>query len=179
MFPAKLETVQASRSGADLAMGDNMRAHTIDLLEDEEIVFESDQAVLTNRRLVAWKVDNPKPFREALVKDITRFEKISGGQENRIKPGLTSGALGIVLVAIQVLLPDAVSAIKSVMFLFGALGIIVGLHFISTTLLRLKPHTTVLFDVPGSKEIPVSFPGRDNPNADDLTRGFTRAKRGF
>ena len=160
-------------------MAENMSTHTIDLLEDEEIVFESDEAVLTNRRLIAWKGNNPEPFREALVKDITRFEKISGGQENRIKPGLTSGASGIALVAIQTVLPDGVSAIKSVMFLIGALGIIVGLHLVSTTLLRLKPHTTVLFDVPGSKEVPVSFPGRDNPKADDLTRGFTRAKRGF
>lgn len=154
-----------------------MEKRNLDLVDDEEILFEGGSAVLTSRRLLSRRKDRPSSG--VPLDGIAKTEKISGGQESRLRPGLASAGAGIVLIAIQWVLPDSTSTLQTLLFLAGSLGVILGLHMVLTTFLRLKPHTTVLFDVLGSKEIAVSFPGRDNPQAEELLRVFTRAKRGY
>lgn len=161
-----------------------MNANKVELAEGEKILFEADAAVLTNRRLVSYWKRAEKDARgpqEALLKDIASFKKINGGQESHLKLGLIAFAVGVVLTVIEVFLPslDNGQMLESILFLAGSLGIVGGLYFILRSVVRVKPNTTVFFQVPGAKDVPVTFPGRDNPKADELTRHFQRAKRGI
>jgi hypothetical protein len=64
------------------------------------------------------------------------------------------------------------------LFLAGSAGILVGFYLIIGSLMRIKPFTVVVFTVVGARDIPVHFPGQDNPDADHMTNLFTRTKRG-
>jgi hypothetical protein len=159
-----------------------MNANKVELAEGEKILFEADAAVLTNRRLVSYWKRADKDARgpqEALLKDIASFKKINGGQESHLKLGLIAFAIGAILTIIEVLVPSLGQMADSILFLAGSLGIVGGLYFILRSVVRVKPNTTVFFQVPGAKDVPVTFPGRDNPKADELTRHFQRAKRGI
>lgn len=65
------------------------------------------------------------------------------------------------------------------LFLGGAAGILIGIYLIIGSIMRIKPFTVVVFSVLGSRDIPVHFPGNDHPEADNMMRLFTRAKRGI
>ncbi len=67
----------------------------------------------------------------------------------------------------------------SISFLIGALALIFGFYYIAANYIRVRPHTVVVFQVPGGEDIPVKFPGWDNPDVETLTRRFVRAKRGM
>ncbi len=160
-----------------------------ELLEGERVILEKGPAVLTNKRLLAnWRsVDGQgeQPGDQAFLKDIASFKKLSGGQESRVKPGLGWLGLGIAIILAEVIFTTVVDLIpagtlaESILFLAGALALVVGLYMLQSSLFRTKPHTTVFFTVPGSPDIAVTFPGRNNPDADELTRQFVRAKRGL
>lgn len=156
-----------------------MNSLKLELLEGEEIILESGPAVLTDRRLLAnWKGTNGGRARDkANLEDISTFRKINGGKESRLKQGLMLGATGLILIALEAILPDLNSDIQFIVFMAGALATIMGFHFSLSSLLRIRPHTTVLFDVEGAKKIAVSFPGRDNPDADEFARVFGSTKR--
>ena len=158
-----------------------MNVRRFELLEGEEVLFESGPAVLTNRRLLAnWEGgDGGRASNEALLKDIASFEKINGGQDSRYKLAMQLGAIGVVLIAIEFSIPDPSKNVDALLFFFGSLGILGGAHFSLASLLRAKPQTTVLFATRSEKDVSVVFPGRDNPTADELTRRFLRAKRGL
>ena len=158
-----------------------MNERRIDLSEDEEILFESGPAVLTNRRLVG-NLGGAAPgdsWGEVLLKDVASFKKMSGGQESRLKLGLQSTGIGAVLVLLEILIQDLPTILENILFLAGALAVLVGAYLSMSSLFRVKPHTSVLFVIPGEKDAAVAFPGRDNPEADELTRRFVRAKRGL
>ena len=160
-----------------------MNSHNIgDLSENEEILFEGGTSVLTNQRLLAnWKPgNNAKPDDEVFLKDIADFRKINGGQQSRIKDGLIIGAVGAVLTLIEILFSSSLSdLLDTVLFLAGALGIVFGLYLVLRSFTRIKPHTTILFRVDGRRDIPVTFPGQNNPEADKLLRHYTRTKQGL
>lgn len=159
-----------------------MRESDIQLSNDEEIVFESDGAVLTNLRLITnWAARKKRANvpSEVLLRDVSGFQKIEGGQESRLHVGLPALLGGLVLNLFSLLVPQQVSWIENVLFLFGALAFIIGLYLTLTSLVRVKPHTTILFLVPGAVDVPVYFPGRENPKADQFTRSFVRTKRGL
>jgi hypothetical protein len=65
------------------------------------------------------------------------------------------------------------------MFLIGTLSLILGVYFSLSSLTRVRPHTTVLFQVPGGDDLPVYFPGKDNADAEKFGRQFARTKRGI
>ncbi len=67
----------------------------------------------------------------------------------------------------------------SISFLIGALALIFGFYYVAANFMRVRPHTVVVFQVPGGEDIPVKFPGWDNPDVETLTRRFVRAKRGM
>ena len=156
-----------------------MNSRKIDLLKGEKIIFESDPAVLTNRRLLAnWKGGrNGKASDEAHLSDIAKFEKIVGGQESRNARGLSAIAVGLVLMAASSAISNAQSTVQSIVFVAGALAVVIGFQFILTSLVRLKPHTTIFFETKSDKHIAISFPGRDNPQADEFARAYSRTKR--
>ena len=156
-----------------------MSTHRVDLLVGEKVLFDSEPAVLTNRRLMAnWKGgEGGGPSDEALLSDIVGFEKIDGGRERRLGRGLAIGAGGVVVVALAELIPELSSIIEGTIFLIGSVVAILGLYAILGDLLHMRPHTTIFFEVLGEGPIVVTFPGRSNPKADELTRLHVRAKR--
>ena len=156
--------------------------HREGLAEDEEIIFESETNVLTNQRLFAnWKSGtNAKPGDEAFLKDITDFRKITGGQVSRSKEGLIIGAVGVVFALVETFFGTSFpELIETIVFMIGALGIVIGLYLILRNFARMKPHTTIFFGVNGRTDMLVSFPGRDNPDADELIRHYSRTRRGL
>ena len=158
-----------------------MDGRTLDLEKDEEIVFEKGPAILTNRRLLVAR-RNAQPgsgFHEALLRDIATCEKISGGRESQMQPGMKTLGAGVAVGAIEFIIPRLSTLVASLFFLAGTIGVLIGLYLILGTVTRERPHTTVLFQVLEGNDIAVSFPQRDNPDADDLIRAFNRAKRGF
>ena len=159
-----------------------MNSRKEDLLENEEILFESETNVLTNQRLIAdWKSgSDAKPEDEVFLKDIIDFRTFSGGQDSRAKQGLQIGAAGIVLTLIEIFLSTSLpEVLDTILFMAGALGIVFGVYMVLRSFTRLRPHTTILFRVDGRRDIAVSFPGRNNPEADELIRQYTRNKRGL
>lgn len=65
------------------------------------------------------------------------------------------------------------------MFLVGAAAVLFGIYLIIGSAMRIRPFTVVVFTVVGARDIPVHFPGKDNPEADRMTNLFTRTKRGI
>ena len=156
-----------------------MDAHRIDLLANEEIIFESGSAVLTNQRLLVNSEDaaGDETSDEAFLRDIVSFQKVTGGQESRAKPGAQVLAVGAVLLAAEAVLPALPERLGAVVFLLGGVAVVIGVYLLLSSAFRVRPRTTVLFLVRGTREMAVVFPGRDNPEADELTRLFARARR--
>ena len=162
-----------------------MNKPKIDLPKDEKILFESGPAILTNQRLLAnWKGGDGKASDEALIKDIESFQKFNGGQEFRIGPALQFGAAGLTLTLVEFVIPDLPTIASGVLFLLGAIGIVTCVYMVLSSLLRVRPNTTIFFKIRGTLQDPntrivVSFPGHENREAEELTRRFARAKRGL
>ena len=153
-----------------------MQTRKIELQANERVLFESGSTVITNQRLLAnWTGrDGGRPKDSVALEDIAGYERVVGGQDSRMDKGLALGAGGTVLILFG-LIPGLPSAIENVAFLVGVVGAIFGVHFVLQSMIRLRPHTTLLFEV-GAKVIAISFPGRENPDADELARQFNRAK---
>ena len=150
-----------------------------ELLEDEEVLLENGPAVLTNQRLLAnWRESKGQEiWDEARLKEVANVRTVNGGVESRIQRGLAAGAIGIVLILSEAVVRNVSTTLGAVVFMVGALMFAYGLHVLIRSFLRQRPHTTLLFSVPGAKDIPVSFLGRDNPDAEELNRAFARARR--
>ena len=157
-----------------------MCALKMQLQRDEEVVFESERAVLTNRRLLA---NLDKKRKEDVTDDVSlgnvaTFKKTNSGRESRMSPGLKLLGGGLFAVFVQVVAMAALpSVVEMVLFLAGAIGIVMGLYLVMDSVLRVKPYTAVVFTIIGSRDVPVYFPGKDNPDADELARLYVRTKR--
>ena len=148
----------------------------------EEVLYQTERAVLTNKRLLASldRKSRNQTTDEADLKDISGFQKLSGGQESRMKQGVISLIIGLALTLIQVVLSGSVSyKIEGFFFMVSALAILIGIYLVLSSYMRIQPNTTVVFNVVGSRDIPVRFPGKDSPLADEMTRLFARTKRGL
>ena len=158
-----------------------MEAQNVTLQKDEQVVLEQDGAVVTDRRILALK-GAPGPaatWDEAGIKDVLTVQMLSGGQESRMEPGIKLAAVGGV-VAVAGALADTTLDLPrfvNLLFLVGLIAFMFGMYFIMSSLLRVKPHTSAFFVIPGRKDIRVSFPGRENAQADELMRAFARVKR--
>lgn len=163
-----------------------MCAVEVKLRRDEEILSEAEWAALTNQRLVATlnRKNRSEVTDDVALSDIASFKKSNGGQESRMRPGLISIGVGAAVSVLQLIPPLSDVArtnefLEVILFLVGASGILIGLYLVIGSLMRIKPFTVVVFTVVGARDIPVHFPGQDNPAADDMTRKFVRAKRGI
>ena len=160
-----------------------MCALQLDLRQDEEILSEAQWAVLTNQRLVAAlnRKDRTEITDDVDLSDIVSFKKSNGGQESRLRPGLQFLGAGAVITVLQVIFADLMPSqlVETILFLLGAAGILIGFYLIIGSLMRIKPFTVIVFTIVGARDIPVHFPGQDNPDADRMMNSFTRAKRGI
>ena len=116
---------------------------------------------------------------QAWLKDIASYRKLDGGPDSRLRLGLLLTAAGAVLMLLQMATPGLPRLVESIVFLMGASSGVFGLYIISANPFRIKPHTIVWFQVPEGTDLAATFPGLDNPDADELTRLFVRTKRGL
>ena len=160
-----------------------MCALQVNLRQEEEILSEAEWAVLTNQRLVAAlnRKDRTEITDEAELSDIVSFKKSNGGQESRLRPGLMSLGAGVGVTVLQIILNDLIPSelVEVILFLMGAVGILLGFYLVIGSVMRIRPFTVVVFTVVGARDIPVHFPDQDNPEADRMTNLFTRTKRGI
>ena len=160
-----------------------MCALQIDLRSEEEVLSEAEYAILTNQRLLAAlnRKDRSEITDEADLSDVVSFKKTNGGQESRMQPGIMLIGVGAVITVLQVAFAALIPSdlVEIILFLAGAAGLLIGLYLIIGSLMRIKPFTVVVFTVVGQREIPVHFPGKDHPEADNMIRLFTRTKRGI
>ena len=162
-----------------------MCALQIDLRDEEEILSEADWAVLTNQRLLAAlnRKDRSEITDQAELSDIVSFKTSNGGQESRLQQGLMSLGVGAAIILLQIayyqFLGPPSRVVETILFLLGAAGVLLGFYLVIGSVMRIRPFTVVVFSVVGTRDIPVHFAGKDNPEADRMTSLFTRAKRGF
>ena len=157
-----------------------MAFRKIDLLENEEIVFERGPVVLTNLRILAnvesrarWGEPPPR----ADLRDIATCQKTNIGKQSQMGPGIKAGAAGIIVIALASIIPGLSDALNTALFLLGMVGVAIGVVLLVGNIGRDKARTTVLFSIPGRRNIAVDFPGWDSAEAAELVRLFTEAKR--
>ena len=147
----------------------------IRLHSGEEVLFDKGPAVLTNQRLVAEAgADGPV---ETPMADLVSFRQVNGGQESRAREGSQAIGIGVALLVIGTLARGASELIEAILFVIGALALLIGIYFVSSSFIRVRPHTLVMFQTILTEDVVVSFPGWDNTDAEELTRVFVRAKR--
>ena len=160
-----------------------MCALQLNMRQDEEILSEAEWAILTNQRLVAAlnRKDRTEITDEAELSDIVSFKTSNGGQESRMQPGLMFLGAGATLTVLQILFVDLLPSqlVETILFLLAAAGVLIGFYLVIGSVMRIRPFTVVVFTVVGARDIPVHFPGKDNPEADRMTNLFTRTKRGI
>ncbi len=160
----------------------------ITLLEDEELLFQDEVATLTNKRLLTdFKTGVPKNSVEIKLFDGVR--QIDGGQENRIRMGIKAFVFGVILSSFQFLLDyffisdnnttQLIRIFNTLLFVIGAVSVGSGIYLIITSLLRIKPHTTLIFVRFKGKDIKVTFSNRNDPKALKLKRLFLKQQRSF
>ena len=158
----------------------------ISLLNGEEVVYEDDAVILTNHRLFTdFKNGTPKNSIEIGLVDGVRL--IDGGQENRIWLGMKALGIGIGLSLIQFLLDyffitdsnttQLVRIFNTILFIIGAIAMGAGLYLIINSLLRVRPHTTLIFVRFKGKDLRVTFRERNAPKALRLKEVFMKQQR--
>ena len=155
----------------------------IRLLPGESIILEVEEAVLTNQRLLAsWK--GPRggaPTVEKSLDDILEYEKLNGGRESRVLLGLQLIGAGLALLVVNLILHSVTGGlpelVDSVLFIILAAALIYGTYVLALSYVNPRPRTTILFTDVEAKTFALIFPGWDNPQAQEFTVRFDRAKQ--
>ena len=154
-------------------------------LEDgEDVLFDDGQIAVTNKRLVGnFGRAKEGAFDEADLTDVGPPNKFNGGYHSRRPLAVRLLAAGVVGVAASAVFRQALIAVwfglEPLVFLAGALAFTVGVYLLLNSLFRNRPNTTVIFSPLKGESIIASYPDWDNPQAEELTRHFARAKRGL
>ena len=155
----------------------------VNLLRSEEIRFEDEFVVLTDKRLIGnFAAGSDGDFDASELRDIGPPDKFNGGYQSRRTIGLQLllGGAAIVIVSSAARSVIGVHQMaEAVLFLVGALSATVGLYLVLNSLFRNAPNTTVIFPVIDGEDIVASYPDWDSPKADELIRQFARTKRGI
>ena len=157
-----------------------MCALKVQMERDEEVVFESERAVLTNQRLLANldRKNIEQVTDEIPLKNVLDFKKSNGGRESRTNAGFKVLGVGLVVMLIQVVLTATLpDLLEILLFLAASAAIVIGIYFLLDSILRVKPFTTVVFKIMDSRDVHVYFDGMYSTEADDLTRIFVRTRR--
>ncbi len=154
----------------------------IRLLPGERIILEVDQAVLTSQRVLAgWKGPRGgEPSIQAPLDDILEYEKLNGGRESRAQLGLQLIAAGLALLIVNLLLGSTVGIpelVDAMFFIAEAAAIIYGLYVLTLSFVNPRPRTVILFTDVEAKNFAITFPGWDNPQAQEFTVRYDRAKQ--
>ena len=155
----------------------------IELLEDEEVRFQDDQVIVTNRRIIGNLDSSPVgKFSGISLSDVGAPNKFNGGRHGRKGLGLRLMIGGLAVIAAEVYIQTQFGLnqqLEAVLFLAGSLATVVGLYLVLNSLFRPAPNTTIIFPVLEGDDIIVSYPEWDNPDGEELVRRFARAKRGI
>ena len=150
---------------------------------DEEVIFEDEKAVLTNRRLIGnFASERGGDFDASELRDIGPPNKFNGGYQGKRPLGLRLLLGGVAVVVVSSVAQDRIGipqTVEAVLFLVGALSATVGMYLVLNSLFRNPPNTTVIFPVLEGEDIIASYPEWDNPEAEQLVRHFARTKRGI
>ena len=155
----------------------------IRLLPGERIILDMEQAVLTNQRVLAsWK--GPRggsPSVEKPLDDIPEYEKFNGGRESRVQLGLQLIAAGLGLLIVNLILHKVTGGlpelVDSVLFIVLSAALIYGTYVLALSYVNPRPRTTILFTDVDAKTFALTFPGWDNPQAQEFAVRFDRAKQ--
>ena len=155
----------------------------IELLQDEEIVFEDEQTVITNMRLIGnFDASKEVEFNSYELSEVGAPRKFNGGQYGKRSIAVKLLIGGAAIVAAEAILHPIIQPdqrIEAIVFVVGAIGAMVGLYMLLNDLFRPPPNTTVIFPVFDGKDVISSYPDWDNPDAEELVRSFARIKRGM
>lgn len=155
----------------------------IELLEDEEIRFQDDQIIVTNRRIIGNLDGSPVgKFSGKSLSEVGPPNKFNGGRHGRKALGLRLMLGGLAVIGIEVYVQIQFglnSQVEAALFLVGSLAAVIGLYLVLNSLFRPAPNTTVIFPVLEGDDIIASYPEWDNEDAEELVRRFARAKRGI
>ncbi|PZC43375.1 MAG: hypothetical protein DK303_000476 [Chloroflexi bacterium] len=161
---------------------------TINLFDGEGIIHEGDTFILTNQRLMV----SSKPGRNSNVWGEAQLEECldpklkNAGKSPRKWLGYRLLAIGFAMVGLQMIpylffganiLGKFPSLIESFYFLASMLTTTAGTYLTLGSYLNRPPHTSILFGVPGSKDLLAVLPGWDSEEADELVSKYRRAKR--
>ena len=153
------------------------------LFPNEQIMHEGPGTVVTNQRLIAnFGRSGDGSFDESALSELATPKKFNLGKKSHRVTGIRLMIAGAIVLAIEVFLEntDAIGdKLAALLFLVGGVGASVGLYLIIGGMYQKEPNTTVVFTKSDGEEIIVRFTDWDNPHADELTRQFARAKRGF
>ncbi len=155
-----------------------------ELLQDEEIVLEDEQAVITNKRLIGNFGDASEGEFDAYeLAEVGAPNKFNGGQYGKRAIGVRLLIGGAAVVAAGAVFRSIIIQIgylaEPIVFVVGSVGSMVGLYMLLNDLFRPPPNTTVIFPVFDGKDVIVSYPDWDNPQAEEMVRSFARVKRGM
>lgn len=155
-----------------------------ELLQDEEIVLEDEQAVITNKRLIGNFGDASEGEFDAYeLAEVGAPNKFNGGQYGRRATGVRLLIGGAAIVAAGAVFRSIIIQLgylaEPLVFVVGSVGSMVGLYMLLNDLFRPSPNTTIIFPVFNGKDIIVSYPDWDNPQAEEMARSFARVKRGM
>ena len=115
-----------------------MERTRISLQRDEEVLFEKGPAILTNRRLVAEAIGIEERV-EVLLVDLASFKLFNIGQQSRLNQGIQATAGGVVALVIGTLARSASELLEGIMFVVGALVLLLGIYYLLTTAVRIRP----------------------------------------
>ncbi len=155
-----------------------------ELLQDEEIVLEDEQAVITNKRLIGNFGDASEGEFDAYeLAEVGAPNKFNGGQYGRRAIGVRLLVGGAAIVAAGAVFRSIIIQIgylaEPIVFVVGSVGSMVGLYMLLNDLFRPPPNTTIIFPVFDGKDVIASYPDWDNPQAEEMVRSFARVKRGM
>ena len=155
-----------------------------ELLQDEEIVLEDEQAVITNKRLIGNFGDASEGEFDAYeLAEVGAPNKFNGGQYGRRAIGVRLLVVGAAIVAAGAVFRSIIIQIgylaEPIVFVVGSVGSMVGLYMLLNDLFRPPPNTTIIFPVFDGKDVIASYPDWDNPQAEEMVRSFARVKRGM
>ena len=155
-----------------------------ELLQDEEIVFEDELAVVTDRRLIGnFGMSKDREFDVYDLTEVGTPKKFNGGQYGKRATGVRLLVGGAAIVAVGAIFRSIIIQLgylaEPLVFVVGSVGAMVGLYMVLNDLFRPPPNTTVIFPVFGGRDVIASYPDWDNPDAEELMRSFARIKRGM
>ena len=176
----------------NINLSESVDTQTLKLRVDEELLYSSDFAVLTNRRILVPDIGNKRAsqllsdWQEAPIDESMPPQLKNGGKQGKREFGTRLTLIGAGLVLIQILPFYVIDQnlvgilgrfFEVIYFLVSMFCLTVGVYFAAGSYLTRGPHTTALFVLPGGKDLIALFPGWDSEEAEKMARVYRRIRR--